>query len=61
MLLSPVLGSDLGKKPGEVLKSATDILTKPGESAKKATELPAQAVEKGIDLLKGIGGGLLGK
>ncbi len=61
MLLSPVLGSDLGKKPGEVLKSATDILTKPGESAKKATELPTKAVEKGIDLLKGIGGGLLGK
>lgn len=61
MLLSPVLGPDLGKKPGEVLKSATNILTKPGESAKKATELPTQAVEKGIDLLKGIGGGLLGK
>jgi hypothetical protein len=61
LLLSPVLGKDLGKKPGEVLKSATDLLTKPGESAKKASELPTKAVEKGIDLLKGIGGGLLGK
>jgi hypothetical protein len=61
MLLKPVLGEDLSKKPGEVLKSATDILTKPGESAKKASELPTQAVEKGLDLFKGVGSGLLGK
>jgi hypothetical protein len=60
MLLSPVLGSDLGKKPGEVLKSATDILTKPGEAARKGTELPSKALEKGMDLLKGVGAGLLG-
>lgn len=42
-LLKPVVGEDLAKKPGEVIKSATE------------------AAEKGIDLLKGLGGGLLGK
>jgi hypothetical protein len=56
-LLKPVLGEDLAKKPGEVMKSATEVLTNPGDAAKKATE----AAEKGIDLLKGFGGGLLGK
>lgn len=56
-LLKPVLGDDLAKKPGEVMKSATEVLTKPGDAAKKATE----AAEKGLDLLKGFGGGLLGK
>jgi hypothetical protein len=56
-LLKPVLGDDLAKKPGEVMKSATEVLTNPGDAAKKATE----AAEKGIDLLKGFGGGLLGK
>lgn len=56
-LLTPVLGGDLAKKPGEVLKSATDAVSQPGEALKKAGE----AAEKGIDLLKGIGGGLLGR
>ncbi|MES2598687.1 MAG: hypothetical protein V4662_25360 [Verrucomicrobiota bacterium] len=56
-LLSPVVGEDLAKKPGEVLKGATKTLTSPGDAAKKASE----AAEKGIDLLKGLGGGLLGK
>lgn len=49
-LLKPVLGDDLSKKPGEVMKSATEVLTNPGDAAKK-----------GIDLLQGLGGGLLGK
>jgi len=49
-LLKPVLGEDLSKKPGEVMKSATEVLTNPGDAAKK-----------GIDLLQGLGGGLLGK
>jgi hypothetical protein len=49
-LLKPVLGEDLAKKPGEVMKSATEVLTNPGDAAKK-----------GIDLLQGLGGGLLGK
>jgi hypothetical protein len=56
-LLKPVLGDDLSKKPGEVMKSATEVLTNPGDATQKATE----AAGKGIDLLKGIGGGLLGK
>jgi len=50
LLLKPVLGDDLSKKPGEVMKSATEVLTNPGDAA-----------GKGIDLLKGLGGGLLGK
>jgi hypothetical protein len=49
-LLKPVLGDDLAKKPGEVMKSATEVLTNPSDAAKK-----------GIDLLQGLGGGLLGK
>ena len=47
LLLEPVLGKDGAKKPGEVLKGATDAAGK--------------AAGTGIDLLKGIGGGLLGK
>ncbi len=57
VLLSPVLGGDLAKKPGDVLKGTTEILTNPGDAVKKAND----AAEKGIDLLKGLGGGLLGK
>jgi hypothetical protein len=60
-LLKPVLGDDLAKKPTEVLKAATETLTKPGEAAKKIQEVPSKAVETGIDLLKGVGGGLFGK
>lgn len=60
-LLKPVLGEDLAKKPAEVLKAATETLTKPGEAAKKIQEVPSKAVETGIDLLKGVGGGLFGK
>ncbi len=56
-LLKPLLGEDLAKKPGEVLKGATEAVTQPGEALKKAGD----AAEKGLDLLKGIGGGLLGK
>lgn len=47
LLLNPLLGKDAAKKPGEVIKGATDAAGK--------------AAETGIDLLKGIGGGLLGK
>ncbi|MEQ1749524.1 MAG: hypothetical protein ABL974_08895 [Prosthecobacter sp.] len=47
LLLSPVLGKDAAKKPGDALKGATDAAGK--------------AAEKSIDLLKGFGGGLLGK
>jgi len=47
LLLKPVLGDDLAKKPVEIMKKATDA--------------PTKAVETGIDLLKGLGGGLLGK
>jgi len=57
VLLSPIVGQDMAKKPGEVLKGATETLTNPGDAAKKASE----AAEKGIDLLRGLGGGLLGK
>lgn len=57
VLLSPVLGGDLAKKPGDVLKGTTEVLTNPGDAVKKAND----AAEKGIDLLKGLGGGLLGK
>lgn len=56
-VLSPVIGPDLSKKPGEVLKGATDTLTHPDEAVKKASE----AAGKGIDLLKGLGSGLLGR
>jgi hypothetical protein len=47
LLLSPVLGKDTAKKPGDALKGAADAAGK--------------AAEKSIDLLKGFGGGLLGK
>lgn len=57
VLLTPLLGEDLSKKPGEVLKKATDAVTNPGDALKKAGD----AAEKGIDLLKGLGGGLLGR
>jgi hypothetical protein len=56
-LLKPVLGEDLSKKPGEVLKGATEMITNPSDAVKKASD----AAEKGLDLLKGVGGGLLGK
>ena len=56
-VLSPVIGPDLSKKPGEVLKGATDTLTHPDEAVKKASE----AAGKGIDLLKGLGSGILGR
>jgi hypothetical protein len=56
-LLKPLLGENLAKKPGEVLKGASEAVTQPGEALKKA----GHAAEKGLDLLKGIGGGLLGK
>lgn len=47
LLLSPILGKDAAKQPGEVIKSATDTLGK--------------GVESGVKLLEGISGGLLGK
>ncbi len=56
-LLKPLLGEDLSKKPGEVLKGATEAVTQPGDALKRAGD----AAEKGLNLLKGIGGGLLGK
>ncbi len=56
-LLKPVLGDDLAKKPGEALKGATEMITNPADAVKKASD----AAEKGLDLLKGVGGGLLGK
>lgn len=57
VLLKPVVGEDLAKKPGEVLKGATEMITNPSDAVKKASD----AAEKGLDLLKGVGGGLLGK
>lgn len=60
-VLKPVLGSDLAKKPAEALKTATETLTKPAEAIKKIQDAPTKAVETGIDLLKGVGGGLFGK
>lgn len=56
-LLKPVVGEDLAKKPGEVLKGATEMITNPSDTLKKASD----AAEKGLDLLKGVGGGLLGR
>lgn len=60
-LLSPIVGQDMAKKPGEVLKDATKTLTNPGDAAKKASE----EAEKGIEFLKGFvngfSDGLLGK
>jgi hypothetical protein len=56
-LLKPVLGDDLAKKPGEALKGATEMIKNPADAVKKASD----AAEKGLDLLKGVGGGLLGK
>lgn len=47
MLLTPVLGKEAGTLPREVLKGATDATGK--------------AVETGVQLLQGLGGGLLGK
>ncbi|MCW0219792.1 MAG: hypothetical protein OJI67_15815, partial [Prosthecobacter sp.] len=47
LLLSPVLGKEAGSLPKEVIKGATDTTGK--------------AVETGVKLLEGIGGGLLGK
>lgn len=47
MLLTPVLGKEAGALPREVLKGATDATGK--------------AVETGVQLLQGLGGGLLGK
>lgn len=46
LLLSPVLGKEAGSLPKEVIKGATDTTGK--------------AVETGVKLLEGIGGGLLG-
>lgn len=45
MLLTPVLGKDAAAQPGEVIKSAT--------------EAGGKAVETGVRLLEGLGGGLL--
>lgn len=47
LLLTPVLGKEAGALPNEVLRGATDATGK--------------AVETGVKLLEGFGGGLLGK
>lgn len=47
LLLTPVLGKEAGALPNEVIRGATDATGK--------------AVETGVKLLEGIGGGLLGK
>jgi hypothetical protein len=47
LLLTPVLGKDAAVLPGAVIKEATDTTGK--------------AVETGVKLLEGIGGGLLGR
>lgn len=47
MLLTPVLGKEAAGKPAEVIKGATDAAGK--------------AVDTGVKLLEGLGGGLLGK